>query len=250
MIAMQGETLRSAHTSRSGQNQERNCILRCLSGEDLALLRPHLERVSLPFRTNLQAANRNIKAVYFIEAGLASVVAVGGNTMRRQAEVAMVGFEGMTGLALVHGTLRSPCEIFMQVEGEAQCIAMEHFCRALEESRSLLKRCLWYAHVFSVQSGWTALANAHGKIEERLSRWLLMAQDRLQSDKLLLTHEFLSIMLGVRRAGVTTALQELENRALVATARGQITIREREGLVATANGLYGTPEAEFERLLG
>jgi hypothetical protein len=173
-----------------------------------------------------------------------------GNSMRRQAEVAVVGFEGMAGLALVHGSLRSPCEIFMQVEGEAQCISADTFCRALEQSRSLLKRCLWYAHVFGVQSAWTALANAHGKIEERLSRWLLMAQDRLQSEKLLLTHEFLSIMLGVRRAGVTAGLQELERRSLIATARGQITIRDRDGLVETANGLYGTPEAEFERLFG
>jgi CRP-like cAMP-binding protein len=100
-----------------------------------------------------------------------------------------------------------------------------------------------------VQSAWTALANAQGKIEERLSRWLLMAQDRLQSDKLLLTHEFLSIMLGVRRPGVTSALQELESRSLIATARGQITIRDRDGR-RNRQRLYGTPEAEFERLFG
>jgi CRP-like cAMP-binding protein len=241
---------RSAQTDASGGNQERNRILRCLSGQDLALLQPRLERVPLPFRKNLQPANRRIKAVYFIEAGLASVVAGNGDAMRRQAEVGVVGFEGMTGLALVHGSLRSPCEIFMQAEGEAQCISADNFCRAIEQSRSLLKCCLWYAHVFGVQSAWTAVANARGKIEERLSRWLLMAQDRLQSDKLLLTHEFLSLMLGVRRAGVTTALQELERRCVIATARGEITVRDRDGLIETANGLYGTPEAEFERLFG
>ena len=77
-----------------------------------------------------------------------------------------------------------------------------------------------------------------------------MAQDRLQSDKLHLTHEFLALMLGVRRAGVTTALHELEHRSLIATARGEITIRDRDGLIGSAEGLYGTPEAEFERLLG
>ena len=248
-MTMQLSTLQANHASAC-ENQERNRILRCLSSQDLALLQPHLERVRLPFRTHLQRANRKIKAVYFIEAGLASVVAVRGTTMRRQAEVGMVGFEGMTGLALVHGSLWSPFEIFMQAEGEAQCISADNFCRVIQQSRSLLQRCLCYAHVFSVQSGWTVLANAHGKLEERLSRWLLMAQDRLESDTLLLTHELLSIMLGVRRAGVTSALQKLEHRCLIARARGRIIIRDREGLVETANGLYGTPEAEFQRLFG
>src|SRR5262249_57203917 len=91
MIAMQITTLRSAHMSRSGENQECNRILRFLSGEDLALLQPHLERVPLPFRKNLQSANRAIKAVYFIEAGLASVVAGNGNSMRRPADAGVGG---------------------------------------------------------------------------------------------------------------------------------------------------------------
>jgi hypothetical protein len=98
------------------------------------------------------------------------------------AEIGVVGFEGMTGLALVHGSLRSPCEISMQAEGEALRISSDKFRRAIEQSRSLLKCRLWYAHVFSIQCAWTAVANAHGKIGERLSRWLLTAQDRLQSD--------------------------------------------------------------------
>ena len=105
-----------------------------------------------------------------------------------------------------------------------------------------------YAYVFAVQAGHTALANAHGKIEERLARWLLMAHDRLEGDDLHLTHELLSTMLGVRRAGITTALHELEKLALISTVRGCVTILDRSGLEQSANGLYGVPEAEFERL--
>jgi hypothetical protein len=81
-----------------------------------------------------------------------------------------------------------------------------------------------------------------------LARWLLMAQDRIADDELLLTHEFLSLMLGVRRAGVTVALQHFEMTGLIAAGRGSIVIKERDGLEEAANGLYGAPEAEFERL--
>jgi CRP-like cAMP-binding protein len=115
----------------------------------------------------------------------------------------------------------------------------------MAESASLVKALLKFVHVFGVQSAYTALANAHGKIEERLARWLLMAQDRIGEDELILTHEFLSLMLGVRRAGVTVALQHFESTGLISTSRGSITIKDRDGLEESANGLYGTPEAEF-----
>src|SRR5215467_12427999 len=108
------------------------------------------------------------------ETGIASVVAVSGGE-RREAEIAIVGREGMTGLAVVHGADRSPCEIFIQVEGEGQCISAENLREMMDESVTMLKCFLRYAHVFGVQSAYTALANARGKIEERLARWLLVA---------------------------------------------------------------------------
>src|SRR5215470_10180115 len=103
-----------------------------------------------------------------------------------------------------------------------------------------LRACLMrYAYVFAVQAGHTALDNAQGKIEERLARWLLMAHDRLEGDELHLTHEFLAIMLGVRRAGVTTALHQLEKSGLISTKRGCVAVVDRDGLEKGANGLYG-----------
>jgi CRP-like cAMP-binding protein len=232
---------------QGASNVQRNRILRALSNADLALLQPHLEHAPLKFRQRLQSSNRQIKTVYFPESGIASVVAISGGE-HRQAEIAIVGREGMTGLAVVHGADRSPCETFIQVAGEGQCISAEDLRAAIDKSVTMLKSFLRYAHVFGVQSDYTALANARGNIEERLARWLLMSHDRGEGDRMLLTHEFIALMLGVRRAGVTGALQGFEGKGLVATARGSVTVKDRDGLKDCANGLYGAPEAEFKRL--
>ena len=112
-----------------GQNNVRgNRILNAMSNADLALLQPHLEKVPLKFRQRLQSSHRSIRNVYFPECGIASVVAVGGSE-RRQAEVAVVGREGMTGLPVVHGTDRSPCDIFMQVEGDGHASRRRSYAR-------------------------------------------------------------------------------------------------------------------------
>jgi CRP-like cAMP-binding protein len=228
-------------------NEQRNRLLNALSSSDLALLQPHLEPVPLAFRERLQSANREVKNIYFPETGLGSVVAIGGSE-RRQTEVAVVGREGMTGLPVVLGAGRSPYDIFMQVEGDGQRISAVDLCAAMDQSVTLLRGFLRFAHVFAIQTGHTALANAQGKIEERLARWLLMAHDRVECDQLVLTHEFLALMLGTRRAGVTVALGHFEAKGVIETARGAVTVLDREGLEECANGLYGVPEAEFERL--
>ena len=222
----------------------RNRVLGSLAKADLGLLQPNLVPVTLNFRQHLQSANRRIKAAYFPDSGIASVVAI-ANGSRSQTEVAIVGCEGMTGVPVVLGAERSPCDVFIQVEGHGRCIAAEDLRSAMDQSASLTKTLLNYVHVFNVQSNYTALANAHGKLEERLARWLLMSQDRIADDQLVMTHEFLALMLGVRRAGVTVALQHFEGRGCISTARGTITIKDRE---ESANGLSGAPEAEYERL--
>ena len=223
-----------------------NAVLRTLSDEDYGIIAPYLKDTSLKFRQKLQSENRNVQEVFFVESGIASVVAIGGH--RQQAEVAIVGNEGLVGLPVVLGVDRSPCEIFMQVEGEGKCISADDLDSAIAESRPILRHLLRYVHAFGVQSAYTALANAHGKLEERLCRWLLMAHDRHANGEMLLTHEFLALMLGVRRAGVTVALQQLEDKGLIGTARGMVSVIDRAGLEEGASGLYGQPEAEFERL--
>lgn len=228
---------------------QRNRIFRALSPADFALLEPHLAAMPLAFRQRLQAPDRSVTRAYFILSGIASVVAIGRGD-RRQAEVTVVGREGMTGLPVVLGADRSPFDVFVQVEGEAQSIASDALREAIGASPTLRACLLRCAHVFAIQASYTALSNAQGKIEERLARWLLMARDRLDQDEMLLTHDFLALMLGVRRAGVSTALQAFEDRALVRTGRGSVTMLDRDGLEEQANGLYGVPEAELERLFG
>jgi CRP-like cAMP-binding protein len=113
---------------------------------------------------------------------------------------------------------------------------------AIAQSRSLERALLGFAHAFMNQTANTALSNGTATLEERLARWLLMANDRLKGNEVPLTHEFLSLMLGVRRAGVTVALNYLEQRALISLARKQIVITDRKGLEAAANGTYHQPE--------
>ena len=126
-------------------NVQRNGVLNAMSNADLALLQPHLEAVPLKFRQRLQSSNRSIRDVYFPDSGIASVVAVAGNE-RRQAEVAIIGREGMSGLAVVHGADRSPCDVFMQVEGTGHRITAQKLQETIDQSITLLRCLLRYAH--------------------------------------------------------------------------------------------------------
>ena len=224
-----------------------NRILSRLSQEEFGLLRPHLEAVELPVRKQLESRNKPIEAIYFIEHGFASVVA---NGTGRSIEVGIIGREGMTGLSVIMGTDRSPHETYMQVGGDGQRMSSAKLGRAVQESPALHRHFLRFGHAFVVQTAQTALANGRSKIEERLARWLLMANDRLDGDEVPLTHEFLSVMLGVRRPGVTVALDVLEKEGLIHAKRRAIAIVDRAGLRKISNGAYGAPEAEFKRLFG
>ena len=213
-----------------------NRILSRLSPVDLGLLEPHLEPVDLPVHRPLEGRNRRIDFVYFIEAGFASVVANGSG--KPSIEVGIIGREGMTGLAIIMGQQQASHDTYIQVAGKGQRIRAAKLREADELSNTLHRAMLHYAHAFLLQATTTALANGRSKIEERLARWLLMAQDRTDGDRLPLTHEFLSLMLGVRRSGVTTALQVLEKKGLISRNRGSVLILDRKGLVKQSNGTY------------
>ena len=217
----------------------KNRILSGLSAADKALLQPDLERVTLPLRQVLEVPNKPIPHSYFITYGLASIVA---KNSHKKIEVGLIGCEGFTGLPIVLGNDRSPHETFMQVAGDGIRISADKLRKAILQSRSLERALLGFAHSFMTQTANTALSNGTASLEERLARWLLMANDRLRGDEVPLTHEFLSLMLGVRRAGVTVALHYLEQRGLIRMARKQIVITDRAGLKAAANGTYHQPE--------
>jgi CRP-like cAMP-binding protein len=217
------------------QPPSQNAILSRLSKPDFALLEPHLEPVDLPVRKVLERRGKPIKAVYFPQRGFASVVADGG---KRPIEVGIIGREGMTGLPVVLGNDRNSNEVFIQAAGQGHCIKADVLRKAIDKSVTLHREMLRYAHNFLEQTTRTAVANGRSKIEERLARWLLMADDRVDGPDLPLTHDFLAMMLGVRRPGVTMALQELEHEGLISRKRGHIVIVDREHLEKLSNGTY------------
>jgi CRP-like cAMP-binding protein len=119
----------------------------------------------------------------------------------------------------------------------------------MEERPSVHRLLLRYAHALNVQTSSTAFANANHTLEMRLARWLLMCRDRIDSDDIEITHDFLAMMLGVRRPGVTTTLHVLEGNRLIRSTRGMVTIRDRKRLEALADDAYGLPEREYARLM-
>lgn len=225
----------------------RNYLLRSLSDTDLSLIKPKLERAALFVRRNLEEPDQPIREICFPEAGIISVVAKSGE---RRIETGLIGYEGMTGPTVVMGDDRSPHETYVQVEGEGLIMEADDLRAAMRDSPTLRDSLLRFVQAFMIQTAHTALANGRARIDERLARWLLMAQDRVCGDKLPLTHEFLSLMLGVRRPGVTDALHRLEGEGLIRAKRSLIMVRDRAGLVEVADGSYGGPEAEYRRLLG
>jgi CRP-like cAMP-binding protein len=226
----------------------RNRLLSALSDDDFGLLRPHLQPVALPLRRDIERPNRRIDAVYFMEAGIASIVAVQPDGTR--IEVGLIGREGMSGVAVVLGGGQSPHATYIQVAGEGLRIKTAELCNALNASPSLRDLLLKFAQVFMVQTAHTAIANARAHIDQRLARWILMAHDRTGDKTIPLTHEFLSLMLGVRRAGVTEALQSLKRQNLIDSGRNLIAVHNRKGLERKAGDSYGVPEKEYRRLIG
>jgi CRP-like cAMP-binding protein len=225
----------------------RNRLLQKINLEDWDLVGPHLEPVTLKDRQIIEVPTKPISHAYFVEAGVASVVAVDAEDHR--IEVGVIGFEGMTGVPLIMGDNRAQHSTYMQIGGSGHRISGEALCAAIGKSETLRILMLKSAQAFMIQTAHTALANGRAKLEQRLARWLLMAHDRLTTDAVPLTHEFLAVMLGVRRAGVTVAIHGFERRGLVTTRRGQLTLVNRTGIEQIAGSFYGTPETELKRLL-
>ena len=206
----------------------------------------------MPVRTrkDLEQALKQgqIERVYFLEDGVASIVS--NQDLGRPVEIGIHGVEGMSGVPVVLGAGRSPHASMIQVgDAPAQSIASELLLEACALSRSLHQLLLRYAHTLGVQTALTAAANATYELPERCARWLLMCNDRLQTDRIELTHEFLSMMLAVRRSGVTVTLHELQEAGAIRSSRGVISIVDRPRLEEIAGDCYGQAEAEYQRLI-
>ena len=225
-----------------------NRLLGLVPPKDFERLRPHLERIPLEYRQSLYRARKPIGFVYFIETGVGSLV----NTMAngKAAEVGTIGNEGVVGLPLLFGDDRAPTSVYVQVPGIGLRIKATVFQKELARSASMRAVMLRYAHAFFNQVAQSAACNRFHAIEQRTCRWLLMTRDRMDSDEFLLTQEFLAMMLGVQRTGVTAAASALRRTGLIRYIRGNVTILDRPGLKNRACECYGISQREFDRLLG
>lgn len=226
----------------------RNKLLALLpQAERTAILR-HLENVPLGKGFCLAGVQDEITHVYFLEDGIGSIVAV--SPEGQKAEAGMVGSEGFVPLpAVVHSKI-SLHEVVMQASGSGHRIGIDAFWELMDMCPTLVSLMTRASHNLATQVSFTALSNAVHQIDERLARWLLMYHDRLATDELNITHEYISLMLAVRRPSVTTALHILEGNQFIRSERGVITIRNRRALEDFARDAYGRPEQEYRLLFG
>jgi CRP-like cAMP-binding protein len=238
-VAMPSQKIAGPHANR---------LLGLLLRRDCARLQPYLQPVQLKYRQSLYRANKPIEFVYFIETGVGSLV----NTMANgdAAEVGTIGNEGVVGLPLLLGDDGAPTSVYVQVPGAGLRMKAVLFKKELERSASMRAVMLRYAHAVFNQVAQSAACNHFHTLEQRCCRWLLMTHDRMHSDEFLLTQEFLAMMLGVQRTGVTAAAGALQRAGLIRYRRGAVTVLDRRGLQARSCECYGVSKREFDRLLG
>jgi CRP-like cAMP-binding protein len=224
-----------------------NMLLSVLPHDARAAVQEIGQPVALAEGQTLECPGEPISHAYFVESGLVSVVATG--LRGRASEVGLIGKEGVTGIAFVLGAGSSPNHTMVQSHGSAHRVPVGLLHRAMLAHEELSMCLLRYSYVLLIQASHTALSNGTGTLPQRLARWLLMAHDRLGVDDIRLTHQFLSMMLTVRRSGVTVALHALEGDHLIRSTRGVLRVLDRDGLIAAAAGLYGMPEAEYLRVM-
>ena len=223
----------------------KNRLLAAMPQEDLERFFSDLDPVSLSLRQVLHEVGARLEDVYFIEQGVASVLTnmADGSTI----EVGMIGMEGMVGIPALLGGEISAQQVIVQVPGTALRMNAALCKAAFDQSEAIRGVALRFTEAILNLSAQTAACNRLHSIEQRCARWLLMAIDRVQSDEIPLTHEFLSSMLGVRRAGVTNTAGELQSSGLIRYHRGLLTIVDRDGLEATACECY---HIDHDRLNG
>ena len=215
----------------------RNELLAALPRAAYLRLLPHLESVALPLGTGLYNSGESIEHVYFPEDSLISLI----THMRDGAtvEVGLIGRDGMVGIPVLLGDDIAFEAAVVQIAGTALRMPSASFKEVIKgRSSSLLTRLLLYTRVLMKQVAQTAACNGRHTAEKRLARWLLMCHDRAESDELVLTQEFISDMLGVRRAGVSSASIVLQQEGFISYSRGRVTILKREGLVAFSCECY------------
>lgn len=236
-----------AKSTRPPPTAPENRILAALPRKEYDRLRPHLDDVAVGARDLVHEAEARVEHVYFPRTGvMSSTVVLASDVV---SEVGMIGSEGMIGVPASRAGDVSPHRVFCQVPGDLHRLPAAVFEAELGRAGALRDAVDRYTQALFCMVAQCSACNLHHPVEERCARWLLMTHDRVGADEFPVTHEFLSAMLGVRRASVTLAAGTLQRAGLVRYARGQMTILDRAGLEAAACECYRVIRDRYARLL-
>ena len=228
-------------------NPRQNHLLAALPAQDRERLLPHLERVPMPLGHVLYESGSELRHVYFPTTSIVSLlyVMIDGAS----AEIAVVGNDGILGVALFMGGETMPNRAVVQSAGHAYrlqgALLKQEFSRSGELQHLLLR----YTQALLTQMAQTAVCNRYHSLDQQFCRWLLLSLDRLPADELVMTQELIANMLGVRREGVTEAAGNLQRAGLIEYQRGRITVLDRAGLEARTCECYAVVKKEIDRLL-
>jgi CRP-like cAMP-binding protein len=223
---------------RAKQVSVLNHLLGALPRKDYQKLLPVLEVVKLTFGEILYESHAQIRHVYFpIDCFVSMLTTVDAG---RAAEVGLIGSEGMIGVPMALGVAVSPFRAVVQGGGTAMRLKTVDFRQNFSNSHALKREVFLFTHLLMIQIAQTAACNRFHVVTQRMARWLLMTRDRVNSNEFRITQEFIALMLGVRRVGVSAAMCRLGERKLIVYRRGTITILDHEGLKAAACVCYKT----------
>jgi CRP-like cAMP-binding protein len=231
----------------ASHNPQQNHLLAALPPEEFGRLLPYLELVSLPLGEVLYESGNRLRHVYFPTTSIVSLLYVMEDGA--SAEIAVVGNEGILGIALFMGGETTPSRAVVQSAGHGYRLQAELLKNEFNRAGPMLHLLLRYTQALITQMAQTAVCNRHHSVDQQLCRWLLMSLDRLPSNELSMTQELIANMLGVRREGVTEAAGKLQSAGLIHYRRGHITVINRAGLEARACECYAVVKKEFDRLL-
>ena len=230
----------------SHQPQE-NYLFLALPPEARERVFPHLERVTMPLGSVLYESGATLQHVYFPSDSIISLLYVMENGA--SAEIAVVGNEGMVGVALFMGGETTPNRAVVQSAGSAYRLRGSLLKQEFNRSGALQHLLLRYTQALLTQMAQTAVCNRHHSVDQQLCRWLLLSLDRLPSNQLTMTQELIANMLGVRREGVTEAAGKLQDAGVIQYSRGRIAVLDRRKLEQACCECYAVVKAEFDRLL-
>ena len=226
----------------------RNYLLAELSEADFARIKSKLEPVSFKLGEVLYESGEKLEYAYFPTTAIVSLLYIMENGTT--AEIGIVGNDGMLGISLFLGGDTTTSRAIIQSAGAAVRMNIRDLKAEFETCGKFQKLLLRYTQALITQISQTAVCNRLHTIEQQLCRWLLLSHDRLNSDKLVMTHDLISNMLGVRREGITLAAQKLAIKKLIKNSRGTITVIDRQGLEDAACECYQIVNEEYNRLLG